>query len=94
MSVLVGRPVTGLLPDQTLPPDEASLAQAFVAQFAAMGEPWLSRFVPEQLAAELTAMGFAEVLYLAPEEANRRYFANRGDGLNASLLEQMMRAVV
>ena len=39
-------------------------------------------------------MGFAEVFYLAPEEANRRYFANRSDGLNASLLEQMMRAVV
>ena len=36
-----------VLPDQALPPDEASLAQAFVAQFAAMGEPWLSRFVPE-----------------------------------------------
>jgi O-methyltransferase involved in polyketide biosynthesis len=81
-----------VLPDRALPPDEAILAKAFVAQFAAMGEPWLSRFVPEELTAKLVAMGFSNVFHLSPEEANRRYFANRSDGLNASLMEQMLSA--
>jgi O-methyltransferase involved in polyketide biosynthesis len=65
-----------------------------VAQFAALGEPWLTRFDPAQLAAKLTAMGFSKVLHLSPNDANRRYFRDRRDGLSAWTLEQMMRAIV
>ena len=80
--------------DAVLPPDDVALAKAFTARFAAMGEPWLSRFRPEQLVVKLTEMGFSKVFHLTPEKANQRYFQNRRDGLNASLLEQMMRATV
>jgi methyltransferase (TIGR00027 family) len=80
--------------DAVLAADDVTLVNAFAAQFAAMGEPWLLRFVPEQLINKLTSMGFSQVFYLAPEEANRRYFQDRRDGLNAALLEQMIGARV
>ncbi len=80
--------------DAALPPDDVALAKAFTAQFAAIGEPWLLRFIPEELAAKLTAMGFSKAFHLTPEKANQRYFQNRRDGLSASLAEQMMRARV
>ena len=80
--------------DAVLPADDVALAKAFSDQFVAIGEPWLSRFVPDQLVAKLTMMGFSQVFHLTPEEANQRYFQNRRDGLNASLLEQMIRTTV
>jgi O-methyltransferase involved in polyketide biosynthesis len=80
--------------DDVLLPDDLALVNAFSAQFAALGEPWRLRFLPEQLVAKLTARGFSLVFYLTPEEANNRYFRNRNDGLIASILEQMMRAIV
>jgi hypothetical protein len=63
-------------------------------QFAAIGEPWLLRFLPEELVAKLTDMGFAKVFHLSPHEADRRYFQNRSDSLSVALLKQMMRAIV
>jgi O-methyltransferase involved in polyketide biosynthesis len=83
-----------VLPDHALPPDEANLAAKFTAQFAALGESWLTRFKPAQLVAKLTAMSFSEANHLSSTDANRRYFRERGDGLNAANLEQMMRAIV
>ncbi|MBV8812239.1 MAG: hypothetical protein JO033_26520 [Acidobacteriaceae bacterium] len=80
--------------DAVLLPDDVALVKAFSAQFAALGEPWRLRFLPEQLVAKLAAIGFSGVFYLTPEEANSRYFQNRNDGLRASILEQMIRAVV
>jgi methyltransferase (TIGR00027 family) len=80
--------------DTALPADDVALANAFAAQFAAIGEPWLLRFVPEQLSAKLTMMGFSQVFHLTPDEANRRYFQDRRDGLNASFLEQVIEARV
>jgi methyltransferase (TIGR00027 family) len=80
--------------DAVLTADDVALAKAFSDQFLAIGEPWLSRFVPDQLVAKLTMMGFSKVFHLAPEKANQLYFQNRSDGLNASLLEQMIRATV
>jgi len=80
--------------DAVLPPDDVALVKAFTAQFAAIGEPWLLRFLPDHLINKLTRMGFSRVFHLTPEEANQRYFQNRRDGLNASLGEQMLRATV
>ncbi len=80
--------------DAVLPADDLALVKAFTAQFAAIGEPWLSRFLPEQLFANLAEMGFSKVFHLTPEKANERYFQNRLDGLNASLMEQMISARV
>jgi len=80
--------------DEVLLADDIALAAAFSSQSAAFGEPWLSRFLPEQLSAKPTEMGFSKVFHLTPEKANQRYFQNRRDGLNAALAEQMMRATV
>jgi methyltransferase (TIGR00027 family) len=60
----------------------------------ARGEPWLSRFSPEQLANKLISMGFSNVSHFSTDAANARYFRGRRDGLKASKLEQMMRAIV
>jgi hypothetical protein len=38
---------------------------------------------PDELAADLRKLGFIEITTLAPEEANRRYFGVRRDGLKA-----------
>jgi len=72
-----------VLPDHALPTDEADLAATFVARFAALGEPWLTRFEPARLAAKLAAMGFSQVLPLSPTDANQRYFHDRRDCLSA-----------
>jgi methyltransferase (TIGR00027 family) len=72
-----------VLPDHALPRDEANLAAKFTAQFAALGEPWLTRFEPAQLVAKLTAMGFSEAIHLSTTDVNHRYFRERRDGLNA-----------
>jgi hypothetical protein len=80
--------------DAILPAEDRALAKAFATQFAAIGEPWLLRFLPEELVAKLTDMGFAKVFHLSPHEADRRYCQNRSDGLSVALLEQMMRAIV
>jgi methyltransferase (TIGR00027 family) len=80
--------------DEVLPPDDAALVRAFLAQFAAIGEPWLLRIAPEQLAAKLRAKGFSKVFHLTPDLANARYFQNRRDCLNAAFIEQMISATV
>jgi O-methyltransferase involved in polyketide biosynthesis len=72
-----------VVPDTLLPADDVALVKAFAVQFGAIGEPWLSRFLPEQLSAKLTGMGFSKVFHLTPEKADERYFQNRRDGLNA-----------
>jgi methyltransferase (TIGR00027 family) len=69
--------------DDFLSPDDVALVNAFVAQFAAIEEPWRLRFLLEQLIDKLTTMGFSTILHLTPEEANQRYFQNRHNGLNA-----------
>ncbi len=52
-----------------------------MAEAASRGEPMISFFEPKDLAAQVRALGFAEVWDFGPEEANPRYFASRSDGL-------------
>jgi methyltransferase (TIGR00027 family) len=73
---------------------ERVVAGALAAINAGRGEPWLSRFVPRQLASKLAAMGFSKVIHFSTEVANDRYFRGRRDGLAASQAEQMMKAIV
>jgi O-methyltransferase involved in polyketide biosynthesis len=61
---------------------------------AARGEPWRTRFSPEQLVSKLKSMGFSEVKPFSTDAANSRYFQRRRDGLRASRIEQMMGATV
>jgi len=48
---------------------------------AAVGEPWLSFFTPDELTEKLKRHGFASVSFLEPGEAWRVYFAERTDNL-------------
>jgi methyltransferase (TIGR00027 family) len=61
---------------------EARQVQDFIVQLtAARGEPLISFFDPASLAQEVQSLGFAEVWNFGPEEAYRRYCAERSDGL-------------
>ena len=48
---------------------------------AQAGEPWLSRFTPEELAEELRAAGFRRWDIPGPEALAARFFQDRPDGL-------------
>jgi len=56
----------------------------------ALGEPWQDGFVPEELVADLRALGFAHVEDVTPEEMNARYLAGRADGLQVGTLAHLM----
>ncbi len=82
-----------------LPQEEVSGVEAEALMIAArragqVGEPWLSRFRADELALKLRSMGFSQIFHLTPEEAGRRYFRNRKDGLKERRGEQLMRAIV
>ena len=61
---------------------------------AAQGEPTLSLFEPTNLAAQVRALGFAQVWDFGPEAANAHYFAGRADGLRVAPLTRLMKARV
>jgi methyltransferase (TIGR00027 family) len=67
----------------------------FAADRAAMrGEPWITRIDPEECKVWLASLGFSKVFHLTPEEAQRRYFEGRRDGLRVYRVSEMMDAVV
>jgi len=83
-----------ILPQKEVSGVEAE-ALALAAQRAGeVGEPWLSRLSPDELAAKLRSMGFSRIIHLTPEEARQRYFDGRCDGLRERRGEQLMRAIV
>ena len=54
---------------------------------AAMGEPWITRFEPLELAATLRGLGFDALEDLGPAEIARRFFgASRRDGAGGHLM--------
>ena len=62
------------------PPGEGD-STALADGAAAMGEPWLSYFTPDDLKAAIMAHGFTEVRFPMREEVFARYYADRRDGL-------------
>jgi methyltransferase (TIGR00027 family) len=62
-------------------PDPASGAARLAEGAASAGEPWISYFTPEEVGAMLRSLGFSDATFLSREEAERRYYANRTDGL-------------
>lgn len=48
---------------------------------ARAGEPWLSYFTQDELATVLRGQGFSDVRFLSRDDAFRRYYASRRDGL-------------
>jgi methyltransferase (TIGR00027 family) len=53
----------------------------FDQRAASLGEPWVSYFAPDALEAKLRGVGFSNVEFLSPEEAEARYFRQRPQDL-------------
>ncbi len=84
------------VPNELIAPEQASVVATVLAGVAQQGEPFVTRFAPEELAAKLKAAGFSKVVHLPPQAAFNRYFVGRHDGLGAptALPLQLMRAIV
>jgi methyltransferase (TIGR00027 family) len=80
------------VPPETLPAVSRAAIAAMAARAASHGEPWQTFFAPDDLAAELTRLGFAVVEDVGPEESMRRYFAGRTDGLRPGSAARLMHA--
>src|SRR5215469_16127637 len=63
-----------VLADSELTSDEAAVTALHAAGAAERGEPWFSRFIPQQLISKLRSMGFSKVVHFSSEDANDRYF--------------------
>lgn len=63
-------------PYENLPPARRQYLEAMAARVAALGEPWLSRFDPEDLWRDLRGLGFAEIEDLGFHELRSRFFAD------------------
>ena len=83
-----------ILPQEDVSGVEAEALSIAARRAAEVGEPWLARFRADELAARLRSTGFSRTIHLTPEEAGRRYFRDRKDGLKERRGEQLMRAIV
>lgn len=70
-----------IAPAATLVGEERALVEALAARSAAVGEPWLSFFTPEELEVHLKQVGFKEVVHFGPHDATQRYLTGRSDQL-------------
>lgn len=61
-------------PAAAYPPDRRAGYEAMFARAAALGEPWLSFFNPDELANELSRLRFHEVEDLSPRDVAIGYF--------------------
>jgi methyltransferase (TIGR00027 family) len=82
-----------------VPHDHLSGIDAEVSLFAASsaatrGEPWITRLDPEECEVWLASLGFSKVFRLTPEEAQRRYFDGRRDGLRVYRVSEIIDATV
>lgn len=69
------------IPSTMLNPIERTIADYSAGMFAAMGEPWISAFVPDELQGRLCKLGFTELDNATPADLNAKYFYRRKDGL-------------
>ena len=70
-------------PIDAYPPARRAGYEAMIAKAAALGEPWLSFFVPEELAIALSEIGFGTIEDLSPAEIAGRYFAEHNPSPDA-----------
>jgi methyltransferase (TIGR00027 family) len=81
-------------PVSSYPPEQQPFQAARLARMAAMGEPWLTRFTPGEIEAELRALGFDTLEDLGPAEISRRFHGReRPDGPGGHLMRAGRRAV-
>lgn len=60
----------------------------------AIGEPWLTRYNPEELLDKLKALGFSQISFLDPREAKRLYYMDKGKTLPPPIVASIVRCVV
>lgn len=85
---------TFLPPDDELGEQDRGLLAEIDRIATTRGEPFVSRFSLPALASLLQDTGFQSVEHLSPEDAQRRYFGDRSDGLRVLHAEQLIRATV
>jgi len=66
--------------------------EVLAGRVSSAGEPWLTFFEPESLAATLRSEGCASIVDVGADEINARYFAGRADGLRIGGLARLMKA--
>jgi methyltransferase (TIGR00027 family) len=82
------------VPKELVDEETQKILAVMMAAGAARGEPLRSFFDPVRLAEQVRELGFAEVSDFGSKEARVRYFAGRTDGLQPSVLNHYMRALV
>jgi methyltransferase (TIGR00027 family) len=83
-----------IVPAATLVGEERALVEVLAARSAAVGEPWLSSFTPEELEVHLKQLGFKEVIHFGPHNATERYLTGRSDQLRLPAYFHMIDARV
>ena len=76
-----------------LTPEQLAVLRANRDGVAARGEPFQSRFTPDEFVALLDAHGFAVTMHLTERDLHERYFAGRTDGFGAGVPARIVRAV-
>jgi len=79
--------------DELLRPDAHARRQRSMRALAAAVEPWITFYDPDVLTARLLEDGFSSARPLRPDDANRRYFADRRDGLFVTDAHMMLARV-
>lgn len=74
--------------------DERGLRPSLAEAAATVGEPWRSYHDPDVLRRELSEIGFSQVSFLSPQEAEARYYRDRRDGLPSPRRISIARAMV
>ncbi|MEA2162027.1 MAG: hypothetical protein QOK37_154 [Thermoanaerobaculia bacterium] len=77
---------TAVVFDYSVPPESMGLMNRIIVRtmakrVASIGEPWKTYFDPKELLRDLRALGFSKAEDADGAALNRRYFANRSDGL-------------
>ncbi len=71
---------------------QREVMQAISASVAARGEPFRSRFRPDDFVALLAAHSFVVDRHLTEQDINERYFADRPDDFGAGVPARLVRA--
>ncbi|MBK7662131.1 MAG: class I SAM-dependent methyltransferase [Sterolibacteriaceae bacterium] len=72
------------VPEESLGPHDRAELAALKRLAARRGEPFVSSFLPAQLAERISGLGLELIEHASPDALERRYFANRGDGFRPS----------
>jgi methyltransferase (TIGR00027 family) len=74
-------------PVSAYPPEDQPEQQSRLERMAAIGEPWITRFMPDEAAEFVKSAGFGELEDLGPAEISRRFFGRtRRDGPGGHLM--------